>query len=260
MPRWVFQEDIIDADIIEGMTAFMTAVGIPWNRIKMVPFTRDLTQEKIDPNQPLIAIGSYDFTYKAIELGWKPGVWVNENYDFSVWGQSPWKLLNSEGTIYEFGDLPFQQKPFFLRPAADNKLFTGTVMDWGKYTEWYEKLTARERDSSIWDLKLDSPVVLAPARKIVAEYRVIVVDGRPITASLYKQGTIGMRQNADHLDELFEFAQSQVDLWKPSDVFVLDVAMADGEYHVVEMGNFNAAGLYHCDLQRIVIAVEELCS
>lgn len=258
MARWVFQEDIIDSEIIEGMTSFMDRMGIPWNRIKMVPFTRDLTQEKIDVNQDLVAIGSYDFTYKAIELGWKPGVWVNDNYDYRIWSQSGWRILNSGGEVYRFGDVPFQEKAFFMRPALDNKIFTGQVLDWGKYTEWFEKVSANDRDSTVWDITLDSPVVVAPKQDIIGEYRFLVVDGKPITGSLYKAGTIGMQKNADDMPELFDFVAEQAAIWTPSPVFIMDIAViTQGLLRVVEMGNFNAAGLYKMDLQKVVMAVED---
>lgn len=257
MARWVFQEDIIDAEIIEKMTAFMTRMDIPWNRIKMVPFTRDLTQEKIDTNQPLIAIGSYDFTYKAIELGWKPGVWINENYDYRVWSQSGWKILNADGVVTNFGDVPFQAKPFFIRPCVDNKIFTGQVVDWGKYSGWLTKIQAGERDTTVWDVTLDSPIVYAAPKKIVTEYRFIVIDGKAVTGSMYKDASVGIYRNVDDRSELFDFVNEQASIWRPSDVFVMDIALSDGQLFVLEMGNFNAAGLYHCDLQKIVMTVED---
>ena len=41
-------------------------------------------------------------------------------------------------------------------------------------------------------------------------------------------------------------------------VFALDIALHDGEYYVLEMGNFNSAGLYHCDIQKIVMAIHAM--
>lgn len=256
MARWVFQEDIIDADIIEGMTAFMDRIGVPWNKIKMVPFTRDLTQEKISTDQELIAIGSYDFTYKAIELGWKPGVWVNDNYDYRVWSRMGWKILNP-GDVMAFGDVPFQEKPFFIRPCLDNKIFTGQVVDWGVYSGWLEKITSGERDTTVWDVTVDSPVLIAKPRKIGQEYRFLVVNGKAVTGSMYRDGAYRGRKNVDDQAELFDFVNDMADGWSPSPVYIMDVAIADGEMYVIEMGNFNAAGLYKMDLQKIVMAIED---
>ena len=38
----------------------------------------------------------------------------------------------------------------------------------------------------------------------------------------------------------------------------LDLALSDGELSVLEMGCVNAAGLYACDIQKVVMAFEDM--
>lgn len=87
----------------------------------------------------------------------------------------------------------------------------------------------------------------------------VVVDGQVISGSLYKDKGVGLYREVQSSEtELLEFVNKIVSIWTPADVFVVDIALADGVYYVLEMGNFNSAGMYHCDIQKIVVAIENM--
>lgn len=255
--RWVFEEGLMEEDTLNEFKDFLTRVDLPFSLIKMVPFTRDLKPEKMDTSEPMIALGCYDFAYKIKSLGWTPGVWQNENFNYKEWSQH-WLIVNDDGQLFKFAEVPFQETPFFIRPVADDKTFTGKVMDWSEYEEVLTALKEDRLPPAFYHLTADTEVVIAKPKKISEEYRVLIVGGLPITASLYKSGTVGMRRNADNNVALFEFAKSQADVWTPDDVFIMDVAVVNGEFLVMEMGCFNAAGLYKMDVQKIVMSIENL--
>ena len=57
---------------------------------------------------------------------------------------------------------------------------------------------------------------------------------------------------------LWKFVRDRISEWQPSDVFCIDIALCGGSYWVLEMGNFNSSGLYECDIQKIVFAIEDM--
>src|SRR6185437_9006964 len=105
----------------------------PYRLVRCVPFTGDMVDREDNPvtvevSGPTVAIGSYSFTNRALELGWFPGSWTNQNYDYRVWSER-WRgyVLNEPAHVCGYDDVPYSEEPFFLRPCADDKIFTGCV-------------------------------------------------------------------------------------------------------------------------------------
>lgn len=255
--RWVFEENIIEEDVLNDFKSFLYRMDIPFTLLKMVPFTKDLTAEKLDKSEPMVALGCYDFVYKIKSLEWEPGVWINDNFNYKVWSKY-WNIVNKDANVYTLENVPFQEKPFFIRPIADDKTFTGQVMDWDQFSEVIENIKLGKNSPSFYHLTKETEVIISSKKKIIEEYRVLCVNGKAITGSLYKRGTIGIRQNVDSDIKLFSFVDEMCSKWTPADVFIMDIALIDGHYAVMEMGCFNAAGLYKLDVQRIIMSIENL--
>lgn len=211
-------------------------------------------------DENIVVIGSYSMAKLAIKKGWVPGAWDNDNYDYRVWSKA-WDgfVFNSPAEIYPFGEIPFQKTPFFIRPCLDTKAFTGTVMDQGEYQDWVDRIKVIDPKDldQLHGLGLDTPVLISPPKPIQEEYRFVVVDGKVITGSLYKVKTTGIYKECTD-PGIIDFAQSIADIWVPSRAFALDICLSEGELYVLEMGCVNAAGLYDCDIQKIVMAFEEM--
>ena len=254
---WVFQDNIFNEPWFDDMIAFLKRMDIPHEIVKAVPFTGQMIPEPTPTQDKVIFIGSYSFTNRAIEMGYSPGSWTNENYDYRVWSEK-WDILN-RGRVYKMKDVPRQIGPFFCRPCADDKAFTGQVFYWDEFEEWRTKIWAVYQDydsGALTTMGPDTWVVVAPARKIEEEYRFIIVDGKIVTGSQYDKG---MYRNVDNLvDPMYNFIHEQIERWTPSEAFALDIAIHDGNPYVLEMGNMNSAGLYKCDPQKIVMAIERL--
>lgn len=261
--QWIIQQNIFAEPFFLKLLDFLDKVSIPYKLVRCVPFTGDIVDDNdepvtIDVTGPTVAIGSYSFTNNAIKLGWLPGSWTNENYDYRVWAEK-WKgyVLNEPAYVCDYGDVP-RRELFFLRPCADDKIFTGCVYTWEEYVEWRDKVLNLVKDTTTIDLEYDTPVVVADPKHIVSEYRFVVVDGKVISGSMYKDRGVGIyREVQESETELLAFVDEIVSIWTPSPVFVVDIALHDGKYYVLEMGNFNSAGMYHCDIQKIVVAIED---
>lgn len=254
---WIIEENTFDEPFYERLIPFLKRMDIPFEINEYIPFRGGLVREP-KPTQRLVnVIGSYGMTdYILSDYDFVPGVFTNSNYDYRVWSEK-WgdRCLNRPGTVSKFGEVAKREGDFFIRPCADSKSFTGTVKNWEEFLEWQDAVINKGRTYT--DHGYDTPVVVTEAKNIKEEYRFIVVDGRVVTGSLYKSGPTGLHKECTD-PGLYEEAQSIVDIWTPSRAFALDLCIHDGKVWVLEMGNVNAAALYDCDVQKFVLAIEEM--
>jgi len=83
----------------------------------------------------------------------------------------------------------------------------------------------------------------------------VIVGDRAVASSQYKRGEAleserGAPEGAEALaDRLAKH------VWRPTDVFIADIAETENGFRLLELNTFGTAGLYDCDLQAIVQAV-----
>ncbi len=253
---WIIEDNLFKEPFYDKLLPFLDRLDIPYETNRVIPFGGGFLREPEPTRENIIVMGSYSMTVEAINRGWIPGAFTNENYDYPIWSKE-WgdKCLNYPATVSKFGEVAKQDDLFFIRPCLDDKQFTGQIMDWEEFAEWQKKvIDLRETYTT---LDYDTEVLVSEPKKIEAEYRFIVVDKKVVTGSLYKQGQTVLYQECND-PEVYEYAQSIVDIWVPSRGFALDLCVHAGEFYVLEMGNMNAAGLYDCDVQKIVMALEDM--
>jgi len=253
---WVVESNLFNEPFYDKLLPFLDRMNIPYEINRVVPFSGEFLEEPRPTQEHIIVIGSYSMTEEAIRRGWVPGAFTNENYDYRVWSRK-WegRCLNQPAIISKFSEVPYQEGDFFIRPCGDEKCFTGHVKNWDEFTEWQRKVLDLGQTYST--LNGDTMVLTCEPKRIEAEYRFIVVDGRVITGSLYKRGNTALYQECAD-PAIIAKAQEIALAWTPSRAFALDLALHAGELWVLEMGNMNAAGLYECDVQKIVIALENM--
>ena len=167
-------------------------------------------------------------------------------------------MLNYDGHVVKFGEADTADPSlgvFFMRPYHDTKSFAGQIINRGDFQDWKEKIR-RIQDENYTTISTNTLVVVAPLKKILREYRFFIVDGRVITGSLYKMGDRVTYQ--ENTDDAGAFAQKMTFDFEPSRAFVLDIALTEEGYKVIEANCFNSAGLYACDVNKIVNAVESM--
>jgi glutathione synthase/RimK-type ligase-like ATP-grasp enzyme len=91
-------------------------------------------------------------------------------------------------------------------------------------------------------------------KKIYNEHRYFVVDNKVVTGSQYK---LGKRVVYGATDENMDVAQSFVDrlVAAINQPYVIDLALTDDGYKVIELNTLNCAGFYACDMQKLVGAL-----
>jgi len=168
-------------------------------------------------------------------------------------------LLNEDYSMLPFGHLLYRKESlferhggsFFIRPDDGAKSFTGTLVT-------PDSLTGNSLKSFEYDTSPESLVVVAPNRLIKREWRLVCIGDEVITGSRYK--TFGQCDfRPDVPTEVIEYGEGILKAvsWRPDPVFILDICETSS-LHLLEIGAFSVAGLYKCDLEKIVSRVSEV--
>lgn len=105
----------------------------------------------------------------------------------------------------------------------------------------------------------DLMIILAAPKKIQAEWRWFIVDGKIVDGSMYRAHG-QMRQSHEKDPMLVREAQQFADIWLPSPCCVMDLALVDDEMKVIEFNCINSSGFYKHDVDLIFKKLWEYCS
>ncbi len=263
--HWVIQENLHGERGFDTLVQSLQRLGISHDLVKVIPFVGE-TIPDVNPPNPVFVIGSMSMHRVAERKGWNPGVVLIP--DFVQMWRSPWQphLLNYDALVIQIADVDRgcfedgndQLTEMFIRPIADSKAFTGTIMGWDEFREWRERLKVVSSENPTCGLETE--VLIAGQKTIHAEYRFFVVNDRIVTGSVYKRGGRVIYEEVIDKDVLM-FAKSLVTpmstlYWRPADIYVLDVASTPNGFKVVEINNLNSAGFYAADVGKLVGALE----
>ena len=111
--------------------------------------------------------------------------------------------------------------------------------------------TLRENNPALAEAR----VSVSPVRTIMREYRLFFVDGRLVTGSLYRQaGEVVLSGEVD--PDAVAYGEAIAQQWSPAEAFVMDIALTDDGYRVIEFNNINSSGFYAADVERYIDAIE----
>lgn len=208
--------------------------------IDLVPFTNDFVQDV--PTRPDIVFGSNRF----VDVCRGKGYPVFKTFGPDDKSFPDHFLLNARGTWHQVKELRIDA-PVFIKPRKE-KYFTGLVI---QCQEDLEKIQfgSSENDGEEW-VRVSPPMVLGE------EIRFFVVGGIPVTGSRYKFRGTAKHERIPDTHPAWEFALEILRHCHPDTAFVLDVCETAEGWFIVELNNFNSAGLYQCDTDRIVEALE----
>lgn len=255
--QWVLQTNIFNEEGFDRLETALQRRELPYSVHKVIPFVGELDPEPVITEPKVIVMGSYSMANYAQRKGWSPGSFVGDNLDFEVqklaWGAL---LFNYDAEVTTFGKIGEQVLPFFIRPTTDSKSFTGQVIDWPSFVEWRDRVCALSPDDGA-TITADTRVMVSPRKEIYSETRTWVVDGKVVTASGYKIGTI-KRYQAQVDERIVDFANACAKQWSPDRAYVLDVFDTPNGLKIGEVNNLNSAGFYASDLGKLVDALESM--
>jgi hypothetical protein len=250
---WVVQENLSNEVGFAKLLQALQNRSLPFEIIKMIPFSHEIVPELCIPDGPVIVSGSTALSKIAMEKGWQPGAFLNDNFDFSVWKEKyKGLLLNEDAAIEEFGKLN-PNEPVFVRPCSDHKTFAGLIIEPEKLQTWQQQILGISDGYAT--LTPETLVLSATPKPILKEFRFFVVDGQIITGSLYKVGAYA--QTSSHCDDkAVVFAEKAIQVWQPDRAFVIDIALTPVGPKVIEINCLTSAGFYEADVDRLVDALE----
>lgn len=169
-----------------------------------------------------------------------------------LFDQKHW--INGSGTEARWGELNITE-PVFVKPFTE-KFFTGRVVESNEDKEKVQLATSfieEEKNELVW---VSEPV------RLTMEVRFFVLNGEIISGSIYRHG--GMVHHVKVMPTHDSWLACKRILNTGRDLpqgFVIDLGCVfEGKYvwKIVEMNNLNSAGLYKCDTDAIVRALQIL--
>lgn len=248
--HWVVQDNLYNES---GYVRFLDALDRleqEYTIVKVVPFSGELIPD-VELDGPIMVMGSHSLVKAARRKGWYPGAYTSDNFDYRIWRERLGdNLLNYDANVTRFGDVECPEDVhFFIRPIHDFKEFSGMVITPENFKAWQEKAVAYGDT-----LNGDTLVAVSPVKKIRREWRFFVVNGNVVAGSLYKIGNM-VKSDSNVDPEVYDFANKMANEWPMDLAFVIDIALTDDGYKVIEYNCINSAGFYAADCQKIVSAL-----
>ena len=203
----------------------------------------------------VFVFGSVRAARLACDKEWTPGSFYGKNHDFQIYKDYYKKnLLNYDSLLKDIAD-PIVWEPNevkFIRPTKDSKVFNGKLYSKVKWEDTVQMVKEKY-------LGVMPPVTIqvSSPKKIYKEDRIWIVDGKIVTSSYYKFGD-NVAWTEDVEPEGLEFAQRMADLYKVEKAFVMDICLTPDGWKIVEINCINCSGFYRGDLQKLVMALEDL--
>ncbi len=264
---WVVQSNLFREENYEQLLMALERQNIPHAVVDVLPFVNQLQPEPVIPDNQLVFVcGSTKLMRIALERDWSPGAFMNENMRHEAWDAALGEdLLNHGAFTSTLGAVQFPEPgEFFIRPCEDGKAFTGRCFYKAEFEKWRQHLT--DSEGILVNGKLErykvmaqdtTPVLVAPFRKILREFRFFVVNGKIVTGSLYKMGGRAC-SDATPDQEVWGYCKRIIKKWQPAPAYVVDIALTEDGPKVLEYNCVNCSGFYACDVAKIVDAMESL--
>lgn len=155
--------------------------------------------------------------------------------------------LNSSGqemSVVDVSHLLLERDFLHIRPDSVDKAFNGGICN----SEDWELLRLEK------DLLPDLRCWVSPVRYIYGEWRCWVIDGEIIEISQYREkGNMQVRKKEGQ-PEILEAAQRLADKYVPAPCVVLDMALTDSGYKLVEFNPIHCSGWYAANVDTILDA------
>lgn len=251
--KWLFQSNIWQEYDYTRLLDSVENAGVQFSMVDVIPFTNDFV-EPIDFVPDLI-FGSNRFvdicrvkkypTFKSFDP-------VEEFYPHWMWLNQ----VGSDMTLGEFASIGYTE-PMFIKPYRE-KFFTGRVI------ENVEDIDKLQLATSFVDKPEDELIRVSVAKNIFREARFYIIDGVPITASVYKENGIGKQYVLPTESPAWGACKAILAARGPiDDAFVMDLGLISKKdsvenWKIVELNNINSSGLYKTDTDAIVKAFMNL--
>lgn len=245
--QWLIQDSGITFSHLENnvlkLRESLLRMNIPFHSIGYIP-ERDIITglEEVDLSIPTMWYGSTKIAEKSTfykESWFDPNNWTH-----------PERLLNGEYSASTVENLlkSWPEEPTFIKPLKI-KQFTGFVIEPEDELWWKEEYP---------DISLNSEIILSKVQNIQQEWRFFIIDRKVVAGSQYRHNNM-FRIYEKVEEKVWDVAQNWCDDGLPNKEIVMDICRLDaGEYKVIEYNSIASSGMYNCNVDEIVKAIERL--
>lgn len=255
--KWLVQDTARLYSVIENEFIPLKELGYDVIPYGVIPFTNTITGlDDLDPSDFYIIRGGTKIV-KILDSGepdnlsdeliakLRLGISYNQNnFDQAFYSKLNLPLLNCTPEILNLSidaDLyASYDVPKFVKPSSDLKAFSAGIMEAGEvlkyfiensyHQSWYKEETALVHD----------------VINIYAEYRFICLNGEVIGSSQYRRNNRTV-YSSEIPQEVLDMAHEYAKLYKPSEIYTMDLAETQEGIKIVEYNCWNGSGTYHMD-------------
>jgi hypothetical protein len=256
--NWILQKNLIDDYTLQELKRAILQDNAEYQEVYIVLFSEELPFV-LDDEKKNVLYGTTSLVMNASKnKDFTDTIFYNdERFRMKVY-LDEWKnkMLNYDGHIIEiesFINSNYQgEDELFIRPNDDTKAFTGLVITFSEFREM-----AKNALGGTPYFQGESLILVCKPKKIEKEWRNFIVDGKVVSSSRYCVNRQRSTSCEDVPHEMLKFAEECCKIYTPHDVFVMDVALYDGQYYIVECNCFNDTGFYDHDISEIVKSINE---
>jgi len=258
--KWAISTEAFEKHGFPRIEDALKRNNIEYFQSEFNPNTREYSDIPYNTDECVVLYGPIKFI-RTKNKGYIPGAFgfksdTNSSYYMSQIDTN--HFFNDDAVYLPFGSILNKKdqlqkifgKHIFIRPDSGFKTFTG----------FHVKIDDLEAElSSTLQISNPSPhemCLVAKAKSILGEYRLVVCDGKVITGSQYRwDDKLDVR--IDVHDEAWKFADKYVAKadWQLDSCYVVDIFLGEDGPKIGEFNSFASAGLYNCDINKIVNAV-----
>lgn len=260
-PLWIISTNMGSSSDILSYLAGVRATGAPIAEVEHIPFSPELPQVVFDDG-PIVVYGHVSLLEAAWkDPRWQRGVFAGPDvFSYENWARHYGEmLLNSPDATWltTIGGFAAEQRlggeDIFVRPQHDTKALVGAVWDAGEFWDYCQCVLA----GGYAGVDASTPIVVGKPFGIESEWRLFIVDGQVVGASLYRHRGRPLK-TCGAPAEIVEFARAAIARWEPAKAYVLDVCTSAGNPYIVEAQSFNSAGHYAADIRAVAEAVNRV--
>jgi hypothetical protein len=246
---WLIEKYIFSDNNIEKLKNALKENNNSFKEIEF--FNNQISRFSIPENTFVIPYGSMEFIqYCQNKFS---GIWSNEYFDEqTVLNNINEHYINHDSVVINFQEIEnYVEKsnivPFFIKPNKDNKEFAGKLFNSiQEFIEWKNNLIDIGYIQNI-----DFEVIFSKTKNILGEFCITVVNQQIISITSY-----GKEHNLNE-KQAINFVEQMINMFNPSDVYVIDVGLVDNQWKVIEYNVVNSADMYNGDIFNIVKSITE---
>lgn len=235
---WLIQENFYTPANLFTLETVLQNFNIPYDIVNSNTVTKYTVG---DLN--IVACGGNSINKLSNKLNWKSKDFYSE-FDFKTMLEKYGDyLLNSDGVITNTEDITSFEGRKFIRPTKDNKVFNGGIFTRDEFQDIVDRVNKTE-------------IMVSNTKDIMEEVRFFIINGEIISQSRYRlRGMASISQYVSK--EAVDFVKRVLGIWKPTNGFVIDVALTSGGYKIIEFNNLLSSSFYAADVDKIVAKIQD---